>query len=82
MAVVAGRNRTNRPFFFTGVDGERVEFPSHGEGIGELDGAELNRLNELVSSGQIELIATPVQDDTTPVQDDTKKPKRKAVKNG
>lgn len=56
MAVVAGRNRTNRPFFFTGVDGGRVEFPSHGEGIGELDDAELRKFEACVESGQIERV--------------------------
>lgn len=60
MAVVAGRNRTNRPFFFTGVDGGRVEFPSHGEGIGELDGRELSMFNMYVRAKQIDAsIAVP-----------------------
>ena len=54
MAIVAGRNRTNRPFFFFQPDGERVEFPSFGEGIGDLDGRELSRFNMYVRDRQIE----------------------------
>lgn len=55
MAVVAGRNRANRPYFFTDIDGNRVEFPAMGEGIGELDGAELAKFDKLVASKQIEV---------------------------
>lgn len=54
MAVVAGRNRVNRPYFFTDVDGERVEFPAFGEGIGELEGNDLRMFNMYVSAKQIE----------------------------
>lgn len=54
MAVVAGRNRVNRPYFFTDIDGERVEFPSFGEGIGDLEGNELRTFNMLVSAKQID----------------------------
>lgn len=60
MAVVAGRNRTNRPYFFTGIDGDRVEFPSFGEGIGDLEGRELNLYNMYVRARQIDAtIAVP-----------------------
>lgn len=60
MAVVAGRNRTNRPYFFTDVDGERVEFPSFGEGIGDLEGRELSLFQMYVRAKQIEAtIALP-----------------------
>ena len=54
MPIVAGRNRVNRPYFFTDVDGERVEFPAFGEGIGELEGRELSRFNMYVRDRQIE----------------------------
>lgn len=54
MAVVAGRNRVNRPYFFTDVDGERVEFPSFGEGIGDLEGRELSLFQMYVRAKQIE----------------------------
>lgn len=71
MAVVAGRNRTNRPFFFTGVDGERVEFPSHGEGIGELDDAELRKFEVCVESGQIERVdGEPAPQEPSPQDSD------------
>ena len=55
MAVVAGRNRVNRPYFFRDKDGDRVEFPSFGTGQGELVGNELRMFNMLVSAKQIEL---------------------------
>lgn len=55
MAVVAGRNRVNRPYFFTDPDGERVEFPSFGFGQGELEGNELRTFNMLVSAKQIDV---------------------------
>lgn len=60
MAVVAGRNRVNRPYFFTDVDGERVEFPSFGEGIGDLEGNQLREFNMYVAARQIDAtIAVP-----------------------
>lgn len=55
MAVVAGRNRVNRPYFFTDIDGDRVEFPSFGFGQGELEGNELRTFNMLVSAKQIDV---------------------------
>lgn len=54
MAVVAGRNRVNRPYFFTDIDGDRVEFPSFGTGQGELEGNELRMFAMYVRAGQIE----------------------------
>lgn len=60
MAVVAGRNRVNRPYFFTDVDGERVEFPAFGEGIGDLEGNQLREFNMYVAARQIDAtIAVP-----------------------
>lgn len=60
MAVVAGRNRVNRPYFFTDVDGDRLEFPSFGSAQGELEGRELSLFNMYVRARQIEAtIAVP-----------------------
>lgn len=54
MTVVAGRNRVNRPYFFTDVDGERVEFPAFGTGQGDLDGHDLSLFQMYVRAKQIE----------------------------
>lgn len=54
MTVVSGRNRVNRPYFFTEVDGNRAEFPSFGTGTGDLEGNELRRYNMLVDAKQID----------------------------
>lgn len=59
MAVVAGRNRVNRPYFFTDIDGERVEFPSFGAGSGELDGNDLRMFNMYVAAKQITTDVAP-----------------------
>lgn len=60
MPIVAGRNRVNRPYFFTDVNGARVEFPSFGEGIGELEGRELSLFNTYVRARQIDAtVAVP-----------------------
>jgi len=58
MVAVAGRNRVNRPFFFSDVDGERVEFPSFGTGQGDLVGNDLRMFRMYVSAKQIDT-ATP-----------------------
>jgi hypothetical protein len=62
MAVVAGRNRVNRPYFFTDIDGERVEFPSFGFGQGELEGNELRKFNMYVSAKQITIATAEAPD--------------------
>lgn len=54
MAVVAGKNRVNRPYFFRDIDGDRVEFPSFGTGQGELEGNELRMFNMYVAARQID----------------------------
>lgn len=54
MTVVAGRNRVNRPYFFTDVGGERVEFPAFGTGQGDLVGRELSLFTAYVRAKQIE----------------------------
>lgn len=54
MTVVAGRNRVNRPYFFTDTDGNRVEFPSFGTGQGDLDGGQLAEFQMYERAGQIE----------------------------
>lgn len=54
MTVVAGRNRVNRPYFFTDVDGERVEFPAFGTGQGDLEGHDLSLFQMYVRANQIE----------------------------
>ena len=59
MVVVAGRNRVNRPFFMTDVNGERVEFPAFGTGQGDLEGNELRMFRMYVSAKQIELMDVP-----------------------
>lgn len=41
MPVVFGKNRTNRPYFFIDVNGNRVEVPSFSLGTGELEGNQL-----------------------------------------
>ena len=61
MAIVAGRNRVNRPYFLRDVDGNRVEFPSFGTGQGDLEGRELSLFNMYVRAKQIEG-ALPVPD--------------------
>ncbi len=62
MAVVAGRNRVNRPYFFTGIDGDRVEFPAFGTGQGELEGHDLNLFNMYVRAKQIESTSAEAPD--------------------
>lgn len=54
MAVVAGRNRVNRPYFFTDVNGDRVEFPAFGTGQGDLEGRDLSLFTMYVRAKQIE----------------------------
>lgn len=58
MAIVAGRNRVNRPYFFTSPDGSRVEIPSFGFGQGELDANQLALFEMYVASKQIEAADT------------------------
>lgn len=52
--LIAGRNKTNRPYFFAGTNGARVEFPAMGEGSGDLDGRDLAGFNEACRAGLIE----------------------------
>lgn len=54
MAIVSGKVRVNRPYFFTDVNGDRAEFPAFGEGAGELEGASLREFNMYVTARQIE----------------------------
>lgn len=65
MATVAGRVRVNRPYFFTDVDGARVEFPAFGEGQGDLEGAQLREFNTYIAAKQIETIE-PTEPATVP----------------
>lgn len=58
MTLVAGRNRVNRPYFFTDVDGDRVEFPAFGTGQGDLIGHDLRMFQMYVTAKQIEATAT------------------------
>lgn len=58
MAIVAGRNRVNRPYFFKNADGSRMEVPSFGFGQGDLDGAALREFNMYVTAKQIEAAAS------------------------
>lgn len=63
MARVKGKVRVNRPFFFTDIKGERLEFPAHGIGEGELDGHPLSVYQTQVRGGAIEdLLATETAD--------------------
>lgn len=75
MTIVAGRNRVNRPYFFRDVEGDRVEFPSFGEGIGDLEGNQLREFKLYVTAGQIEatiaLPPEPFGDDDWSVSGDT-----------
>lgn len=64
MTVVSGRNRVNRPFFFTEVDGSRAEFPSFGTGTGDLEGNELRKFEAYVAAKQITRIE--VEPDVAP----------------
>lgn len=68
MAVVAGRNRVNRPYFFADIHGARVEFPSFGMGQGELEGRELNLFVMYARGGQIDA-TTPLPPDAFVVGD-------------
>lgn len=54
--IVSGKNKANRPFFFAGVDGERVEFAAMGVGKGDLEGRDLDAFNVQVKAGIIEQI--------------------------
>lgn len=54
--IVSGKNKANRPFFFTGVDGGRVEFAAMGVGKGDLEGRDLAAFNVQVKAGIIEQI--------------------------
>lgn len=62
MVAVAGRNRVNRPYFFTDVDGNRVEFPSFGNGQGDLEGRDLEMFRMYVSAKQIDELAASAPD--------------------
>lgn len=62
MVAVTGRNRVNRPYFFTDVDGERVEFPSFGTGAGDLEGHELAKFRMYVRARQIDEAAAEAPD--------------------
>lgn len=54
--IVSGKNKANRPFFFSGVDGQRVEFAAMGVGKGDLEGRELAAFNAQAKAGIIERI--------------------------
>lgn len=59
MTIVSGRNRVNRPYFFTQVDGSRAEFPSMETGTADLEGRDLTMFNMLVKTKQIDEIEVP-----------------------
>lgn len=59
MTIVSGRNRVNRPYFFTQVDGSRAEFPSMEVGTADLEGRDLTIFNMLVKTKQIDEIEVP-----------------------
>lgn len=65
MAVVAGRNRNNRPYFFTDVDGERVEFPSFGTGQGDLEGNQLREYTMYVRARQLDATEPEIAPENT-----------------
>lgn len=60
MTFVAGKNRVNRPYFFTDTSGGRVEFPSFGTGQGDLEGHQLNQFRMYVAAGQIDIVDAQV----------------------
>lgn len=64
--IVSGKNKANRPFFFTGVDGQRVEFAAMGVGKGDLEGRELSAFNVQVKAGIIEQIAVQPEKEPEP----------------
>lgn len=53
MTTVAGKNRVNRPYFFTDTGGERMEIPAFGSGQGDLDGNQLAEFRMYERAGQI-----------------------------
>jgi len=60
---VSGKNMANRPFFFFDPQGKRVEFPSLGEGAGELEGAQLSAYQAQVKAGIIKSLIEEVTED-------------------
>lgn len=52
--IISGKNRRNRPFFFAGADGDRVEFAAMAEGSGDLQDRELDKFKAHVKAGDIE----------------------------
>lgn len=52
--IVSGENRRNRPFFFAGAYGDRVEFAAMAEGSGDLQDRELDKFKAHVKAGDIE----------------------------
>ncbi len=69
MARIAGKSRVNRPYFFTDVNGDRVEIPAFDSGRGELEGNELSRFMMYKRARQIEEISSenPPQDNVLKV---------------
>src|SRR5690625_4479416 len=65
MSTVAAKNRVNRPFFFSDVDGNRVEVPAFEAGQGDLEGNQLREFNMYVQAGQIELTTPATEPENT-----------------
>lgn len=57
MALVAGRSRVNRPYFFREAGGSRMEIPSFSTGQGDLDVIEEAKFREMVAARQIDEVA-------------------------
>ena len=53
MTVVAGFNRTKRPYFFIASDGSRVQFPAFSNGQGDLVGNQLREYRMYETARQI-----------------------------
>lgn len=67
MTLVAGKNRTNRPYFFTQSDGERMEVPSFGQGQGDLEGNQLREFRMYEQAGQITPATASIAPENTAV---------------
>lgn len=67
--IVSGKNKANRPFFFAGVDGQRVEFAAMGVGKGDLEGRELAAFNVQVKAGIIEQVVVQPEPEKEPGPD-------------